>query len=499
MSALRSPRTSIRPISSLICVALLALGCSATALLGQDSPPHRPLDRETIERLRNEIQRVVNQRLEAERREIMEEIERRFAGVHAGERREPWTPHEAAERIEHLEREADDMRTTIRALRHQVDELRRALGEAHGRTVVPPVEPAELEGPATPKALLGLRYEPLVESEAKRLGLAAGQGLEVNAIVRGSPAESLGLRAGDVVTRFDDEPASVSTFEDRMAEKKPGDTVFLTWIRRDGESRLETQGQTKLVDRAGFAEAIADLDAGASEPKQATDAGDGAGEAKGPPMEEPVVLGIRVKEEPSFELVVVSVSAGGNAAEAGLVPNDVLVKVDGRRVRTIEGIEDVLRFLAPGDETTIYYRRGDDEYEARLKLGGGDTAPKLISVTAVKGGEPPLGRDRSAPRAAPPAGSPPAMLGVDVSVRAGSLHVESVVDGSAAEAMQLEAGDILVEANGVRLAEREDLRRVIASLRPGDPIRIRIQRGGAERVLEGTVGAAAPDLAPARR
>jgi S1-C subfamily serine protease len=68
------------------------------------------------------------------------------------------------------------------------------------------------------------------------------QGALVREVAEGSPAAEAGLARGDVITAIDSDPVdSPMALSDAIAEREPGDTVDLTFIRPDeeGETVLE--------------------------------------------------------------------------------------------------------------------------------------------------------------------------------------------------------------------------------------------------------------------
>jgi len=60
----------------------------------------------------------------------------------------------------------------------------------------------------------------------------------------------------------------------------------------------------------------------------------------------------------------------------------------------------------------------------------------------------------------------------------GGIQLVAVIPGGPAESAGLERGDVLLEANGRGLVGTRDLAGVLATQRPGDPLRIQLLRGG---------------------
>lgn len=89
-----------------------------------------------------------------------------------------------------------------------------------------PVEPA----PAV-RAVLGVATRDVDPADTDLLRV--DRGALVADVVRGSPAAAAGLKAGDVVTAFDDQPvADAKALVAFVAARKPGDRVTLRVVRR---------------------------------------------------------------------------------------------------------------------------------------------------------------------------------------------------------------------------------------------------------------------------
>jgi predicted metalloprotease with PDZ domain len=155
---------------------------------------------------------------------------------------------ELAERLRAAEREADRLRRQLVERSHEAAaregrlQTAKALAEAGRRATAYRIggSPVFIFGQ---RARLGIT----LDQEAKP---SAG-GAVVDAVLDGGPAEEAGLRAGDVVVRWNDEPLPTSGAEaarrliDLAGELEAGDEVRLAY-RRDGETRTAAVEARKL-------------------------------------------------------------------------------------------------------------------------------------------------------------------------------------------------------------------------------------------------------------
>jgi putative serine protease PepD len=87
-------------------------------------------------------------------------------------------------------------------------------------------------------AFFGLSTVPIPPAAAAQAGVP--EGLFVQAVTPGGPAALAGLRANDVITTINGEPATSNIqLQELTLTKKPGDTVTLGYTR-DGHSATAT-------------------------------------------------------------------------------------------------------------------------------------------------------------------------------------------------------------------------------------------------------------------
>lgn len=88
----------------------------------------------------------------------------------------------------------------------------------------------------TPCAWIGVLTVPLPQIVSEHVGLGDGEGVMVEAILAGSPAEKAGILKRDIITHADSEIiAGGQALSGLVISKKPGDTIVLN-IRRKNES-----------------------------------------------------------------------------------------------------------------------------------------------------------------------------------------------------------------------------------------------------------------------
>jgi S1-C subfamily serine protease len=90
------------------------------------------------------------------------------------------------------------------------------------------------------RGFIGIQYSPLSPRNAVALGLPPAAGIQISAVVPGSPAASAGLRVGDVVTKLNDQQIDQEhPLQSLMVKFRPGDKVRVTIIRDTVTQTLE--------------------------------------------------------------------------------------------------------------------------------------------------------------------------------------------------------------------------------------------------------------------
>lgn len=197
---------------------------------------------------------------------------------------------------------------------------------------------------------LGVQIMPVTAVDAEVYGLDRITGAEVVAVTEGTPAAEAGIRPGDVVIAVDDTPVrNVSELQAVVARHDPGQRVTLTLVRYS--ERLEVP-----VELGEF-----ELPA---EPRRVRNAG--------PPDDE--LLGFSVApltprladrldmEAADGAVVIEDVGRLHPAVPQGLRPGQVILRINGEQIGSVEDVERIAESLEPGDVVSLLVRdpeRGD--------------------------------------------------------------------------------------------------------------------------------------------
>lgn len=128
------------------------------------------------------------------------------------------------------------------------DKGTKGLGEKIKREVCEAIkEDIEEEG------FLGVYVEDLSKAQKKAIGV--DHGVFIKDIVEDSPADSAGVKAGDVVIAIDGEKIEDKDEFNELIDEKPGELVELTILREGQELKLQAKlGEKETVKRPSYPE-----------------------------------------------------------------------------------------------------------------------------------------------------------------------------------------------------------------------------------------------------
>ena len=205
---------------------------------------------------------------------------------------------------------------------------------------------------------LGVAIQDITDELASSFGVREREGVLVADVMKGGPAETAGLRAGDVVVEVNGvRVREVPDLQRRVAGLAPGERVRIVVVR-DGARQPATVTIGEMPSE---------------EPTVRAQAGeDGFGLHV-----EPLSPGIadRLNLAVSQGVFVVDVAAGGPAARGGLRRGDVILEVGRQPVSDVQTFGQALAAIPPGETALLYlHRPGADARNQYVVLDRG--APK---------------------------------------------------------------------------------------------------------------------------
>ena len=205
---------------------------------------------------------------------------------------------------------------------------------------------------------LGVAIQDITDELASSFGVREREGVLVADVMKGGPAETAGLRAGDVVVEVNGvRVREVPDLQRRVAGLAPGERVRIVVVR-DGARQPATVTIGEMPSE---------------EPTVRAQAGeDGFGLHV-----EPLSPGIadRLNLAVSQGVLVVDVAAGGPAARGGLRRGDVILEVGRQPVSDVQTFGQALAAIPPGETALLYlHRPGADARNQYVVLDRG--APK---------------------------------------------------------------------------------------------------------------------------
>ena len=193
---------------------------------------------------------------------------------------------------------------------------------------------------------IGVSIQEMTRELADSFGLAKAEGALISGVERGGPADRAGVRASDVILKFNGKPVTSSADLPRIvAATKPGSEVgVLLW--RKGSTLKVSIIVGEIQDAAG---------------KQATDNQGGDS-----PSQSIARLGLNVTElndEQKAELQVggglLVLEAKGAAARADLQRGDVILAIGNIEILNVKQFNEILKQVAPGRNIALLVRRND--------------------------------------------------------------------------------------------------------------------------------------------
>jgi Do/DeqQ family serine protease len=201
------------------------------------------------------------------------------------------------------------------------------------------------------RGMLGIRVQAISPDMATAMSLPSTQGAVVSDVDSGSPADHAGLEQGDVITKFNGKPVSDSNqLRNMVASTQPGTKVSLEVLRH---------GRTENVD-ATLGELKGD-NAPRSHSSSSDDNGNGKYGLSVQPLTPDIADQLQLPRT-TKGVVVASVDPDGVAAESGIAEGDVIEKVNGKTVSTVDELKSALDSNNGKPSLLVVNKKGTDVF-----------------------------------------------------------------------------------------------------------------------------------------
>ncbi|GAC1628875.1 MAG: serine protease MucD [Nevskia sp.] len=202
---------------------------------------------------------------------------------------------------------------------------------------------------------LGIVMQEVDRNLAKSFGMDKPGGALIARILPDSPAEQAGLKAGDVVLKYNgEEVVSYRTLKPLVGRSLPGETITLELLR---ESKVVTvKVEVGTLEAGDDANPPVGKDGLKKKPSDPV--------TPNPSLDRPLGVGVQTltdEERRAAKVVsggvrVVDVSPGP-AREAGLIPGDVILSIASQEIATAERYVEVVGRLTPGQSVPVLVQR----------------------------------------------------------------------------------------------------------------------------------------------
>jgi Do/DeqQ family serine protease len=210
------------------------------------------------------------------------------------------------------------------------------------------------------RAWLGVQLAELTPELADGFGIKGDEGVVIQDVLHGQPAERAGLRRNDVIVELEGQPVTdLQKFRLKVADAPVGSKIHLAVLR--GGQKIPVTVTLSERDRNMVAE---------------NQGGGGGNESPDAPAN---LGGLRVRDLTRTELagakidagvVITEVADGSAADDAGLQPGDIVQEVGGKAVGSAVEFSKAIAEVRKGDKqhAVLLVRRGDSTSFVALRV-----------------------------------------------------------------------------------------------------------------------------------
>jgi serine protease Do len=198
---------------------------------------------------------------------------------------------------------------------------------------------------------LGVYIQPLTAELAEHFQVPNAEGVLLTAVAAGGPADRGGLKAGDVIVRFNTQVVKNPNELQRLVGGTHGKDSVAVDILRNGKAlqlKVQIGDQTEAEGQA------------ASPVSRSTVKPGSGGNVLGLMFEDLTPqLARQLKTEDLAGVAVKAVQPGSPAEGAGIQPGDIIREVNRLQVKNRSVVDRILKSLKPGDELLLKIERDD--------------------------------------------------------------------------------------------------------------------------------------------
>ena len=207
---------------------------------------------------------------------------------------------------------------------------------------------------------LGVMIQEVTKELAESFGLDKPRGALVTLVQKGGPADKGGLKAKDVITRFDDKVVKTSSDLPRIVgATKPGSNVSVHVWRNGSVKKMMVQ-----IDEFPSDEKHTNLE---NKKNKRSDIYNR--------------IGLSLRKLSDNEKKELEINSGllvegiqqGVASRSGMRPNDIILGINNQDVVTVEQFNQLLRKIKKGRSIALLIRRGETTYFITMKINGDDS------------------------------------------------------------------------------------------------------------------------------
>ncbi|RYG44845.1 MAG: PDZ domain-containing protein [Chitinophagaceae bacterium] len=198
-------------------------------------------------------------------------------------------------------------------------------------------------------------------------------GVEVQEVTKGSAAEKIGLKKGDIITKIDDKKIdSPDDLSSAVRKHKAGEKVSVTYLR-DKKEQKATAELTKWKGVSVYSGTPGNFDIDLGElntnlgkisPRMNGFGGNWSWSGSGSPK-----LGMSVQDaEDGKGVKVIDVDDEGNAFKSGIKEDDVITELDGKAVNSADEVAKIVRESKEKVSINVKLTRNGKSESLELKI-----------------------------------------------------------------------------------------------------------------------------------